>query len=387
MDDLYLAKILSGKQSTIESQATHDAGSASIIYMIAVTDSIGGEVTVRPEVDVSAEWYDEEVIEVSSDGDFTEVEAVGEHIEPVPGDTARDDDFPDESAVITSIIDDGDAEDIPDIGTDQDDDPPGEDAEIVPVIDDGQLIDPSDDDLSEDKEPVDPSDGSTIVSCIASVKAGDRVAVMVQDGRMIVIGGVGSGDNGTSASSGEFTKGFDAINKRYGYWQQAGFDPIMQVISQVEYDALNEEQKAECFLFDETYFTFNDSYAVIGGIRYSESGAEVARHEIMVSSAGMAINGNDVSILDSQVTKSYVSAVQTDANGKGTWTIPSLPGYKPKTAVVMVNSNAGAGAIVACNAGISGNTATFKTWRHDTATYYSGTLNYTFLITYERDAL
>lgn len=238
MDNLTLAQKLLGKEKTIEEKSEHvDLSSASIVYMIAVTASSGGEVVLKNEIDSSAEWEDGDFIEIDEDGDFEEYESDDDPLEDVDdsvvdmtdGDGANiegtdaeavsfsvsdyhetavaalaeeteaeavEDDLPDEETTIDDTIDDGDAEVIPDVGELDEDDLPDENTAIDDIDDSEYTLtdDNSDDESDEPIEGAEVSDGYTVADCIGSINEGDRVAVMIQNGRMIVLGVVGSGD-------------------------------------------------------------------------------------------------------------------------------------------------------------------------------------------------
>lgn len=231
MDNLQLAKWLSGKTSTEETVETDSPTNASIVYMIAVTSSSNGEVVLMNENEEEGDWTEGDYTEVDDDGDFEEVEEETEEVDDsvldlTDGDgvdieesssetvafsvsayqetaTAEylaevevsEDDLASEEDYITDEIDDGDAETIPDEGTDESDDLTGEDSEVDEVDDgDYELVDAEEDDVSDIVEGAEISDGYTVAECIGSVKAGDRVAVMVQNGKMIAMGSAGNGD-------------------------------------------------------------------------------------------------------------------------------------------------------------------------------------------------
>lgn len=238
MDDLTLAmglKSLMGKNESAEEKAEADnPTTASIVYMVAVTNSSGGEVVLRNEEESEAEWAEGTYEELDDDGNFEDIEE-DEELEDVDdtvidltdGDGANveeavetiaftvtdyqtqataeylaeveeeveEDELAGEDASITDEIDDGDAEELPDVGEDTEDELPDEDAEIDEVDDaDYELTDDNEDDESDIVEGAEISDGYTVAECIGTVKEGDRVAVAVQNGRLTVIGVVGSGD-------------------------------------------------------------------------------------------------------------------------------------------------------------------------------------------------
>lgn len=231
MDNLQLAKWLSGRTSKEEKVESETPTNASIVYMIAVTSSSNGEVVLRNEYEEDGDWVEGDYFEVDDNGDFEEVEEETETVDDsvldlTDGDgvdidesdgevvaysvtgykteaTAEylaevdvsEDDLAGEEDVLSDDIDDGDAETIPDVGTDESDDLTGEDAEVDELADtDYELVDAEEDDVSDIVEGAEISDGYTVADCIGSVKAGDRVAVMVQDGKMIAVGASGFGD-------------------------------------------------------------------------------------------------------------------------------------------------------------------------------------------------
>lgn len=232
MDDLTLAQKLVGKEESEEEkiEQTKNSG-ASITYMIAVTASSNGEVVLKNEVEDSQEWEDGTYAEVDEDGEFEELEededeeagdgvldatdGDGENIDGTneaaaytvleyhneavalltEENEASEDEIPGEDAEISAETDDGDAEDLPDVGTIEEDEPPGENDETMELTDEEYtLADPNSDDESDVPSEAEASDGYTIAECIGAVKQGDRVAVMVQDGKLVVLGVVGSGD-------------------------------------------------------------------------------------------------------------------------------------------------------------------------------------------------
>lgn len=238
MDDLTLAQKLLGKEKTKadRSEVENETGS-SIFYMVAVTSSQNGEVVLRDEVDPSADWEEGDYIEVEEDGEYEEYESDEDDMEDVDdgvidmtdGDgvdieedeaettaftvseyqaasraayavnetepEASEDPLPDGSESVTAEIDDGDAENLPDVGEDTEDPIASDTAGITDLMDDAyELIDDNEDDESDDIESAEESDGYTIAETIGAVNEGDRVAVMIQDGKVIVLGVVGSGD-------------------------------------------------------------------------------------------------------------------------------------------------------------------------------------------------
>lgn len=238
MDDLTLAQKLLGKEKTKadRSEAENETRS-SIFYMVAVTSSQNGEVVLKDEIDPSADWEEGDYIEVEEDGEYEEYESEDDDMEDVDdgvidmtdGDgvdieedeaettaftvseyqaasrvayavnetepEASEDPLPDGSETVTTEIDDGDAEDLPDVGEDTEDPIASDTAGITDLTDDAyELIDDNEDDESDDIEGAEESDGYTIAETIGVVNEGDRVAVMIQDGKVIVLGVVGSGD-------------------------------------------------------------------------------------------------------------------------------------------------------------------------------------------------
>lgn len=237
MDDLTLALKLTGKEkATEEKSESLNPSTASIVYMIAVTASSGGEVVLKDEIDESAEWEEGDFIEVDEEGDYEEYESDDDPLEDVDDavvdmtdgdgvdidDTGSDsiaytvadyhedavaayseeegdvvvDDLPDENTGISDAIDDGDATELPDDGTPSfEDGLPDENATIDEISDDDYtLTDDNSDDESDEIEGAEVSDGYTVADCIGSIKAGDRVSVLIQGGKATVLGVVGSGD-------------------------------------------------------------------------------------------------------------------------------------------------------------------------------------------------
>lgn len=234
MDNLTLAQKILGREKTTEQRSEQsNPSSASIVYMIAVTNSSGGEVVLKDELDETAEWEDGDFVEVDEDGEFEEYISEDDPLEDID-DTVVDmtdgdgvdiegtaaeavsfsvaeyhetamaayeeeldavgDDLPDENASIDDTIDDGDAETIPDVGEDNEDALPDEDDVVDDLSDDEYTLADSDDESEDPITGAEISDGYTVAECIGSIKAGDRVAVMIQDGKPVVIGVVGSGD-------------------------------------------------------------------------------------------------------------------------------------------------------------------------------------------------
>lgn len=237
MDNLTLALKLTGKEKTTEEKSESlNPSTASIVYMVAVTASSGGEVVLKDEVDESAEWEEGDFTEVDEEGDYEEYESDDDPLEDVDNavvdmtdgdgvdidDTGSDaiaytvadyhedavaayseeegdavvDDLPDEDTGISDAIDDGDATEFPDDGMPSyEDGLPDENATIDEISDnDYTLTDDNSDDESDEIEGAEVSDGYTVAECIGSVKAGDRVSVLIQGGRVTVLGVVGSGD-------------------------------------------------------------------------------------------------------------------------------------------------------------------------------------------------
>jgi uncharacterized protein YjbI with pentapeptide repeats len=239
MDELSLAKKLLGNETTTEEKAEHiDTSNASIVYMVAVTSSSGGEVILRNENEsIEGDWSEGDYIELDEDGDFEEYESEDDELEDVDdtvvdmtdGDgvnieeseteslaftvaeyqeqaqaeyeeevEAEEDDLADENSEISDELDDGDAEELPDDGEGEaeEDELSDEDAEITDLDDtEYELIDDNSDDESDEVVTgAEISDGYTVAECIGVVNEGDRVAVMVQNGQMTVLGVAGSGD-------------------------------------------------------------------------------------------------------------------------------------------------------------------------------------------------
>lgn len=236
MDDFNLAQSLFGGSATKDS--TVSTSGASIVYMTAVTASSGGEVVLKPEVDDSWDdleegtdyitvdedgYYDDEEDDDDSieyddgsvldltDGDGEDIEgidnsdaytvaayhadAVAAYSEETEPDAEVDSQPEDET--MDSTIDDGDAEDTDSTETADVDSMPGDSDTLTE--DEADFTDDDDEDpcLQDDGDMVEDaevSDGYTVASTIGSVNEGDRVAVMVQDGQLTVIGVVGSGD-------------------------------------------------------------------------------------------------------------------------------------------------------------------------------------------------
>lgn len=239
MDELSLAKKLLGNETTTEEKAEHiDTSNASIVYMVAVTSSSGGEVILRNENEsIEGDWAEGDYIELDEDGDYEEFESDDDELEDVDdsvvdmtdGDgvnieeseteslaftvsdyqeqaqaeyeeevEAEEDDLAEEDSEISDELDDGDAEELPDDGEGEaeEDDLSDEDAEITDLDDtEYELIDDNSDDESDEVVAgAEVSDGYTVAECIGVVNEGDRVAVMVQNGQMTVLGVAGSGD-------------------------------------------------------------------------------------------------------------------------------------------------------------------------------------------------
>ena len=236
MDNLTLAiglKSLMGNEKPTEEIVEADTPTtASIVYMVAVTNSSCGEVVLKNEIEPSDEWEEGTYSELSDDGDFEdfdeedEMEDVDDSaIDLTDGDginieygadtvaftvsdyqamataeylaelESEEDELPNEEDEVSGDIDDGDAVVLPDVGEDTEDDLAEENTEITDLFDeDYELTDDNEDDESDVVEGAEISDGYTVAECIGTVKAGDRVAVAVQNGRLTVIGVVGSGD-------------------------------------------------------------------------------------------------------------------------------------------------------------------------------------------------
>lgn len=229
MDNLTLAqKIFANQKPKEEEVNKENTSSTSIIYMVAVTSSSGGEVVLRNETESLAEWEEGSYLEIDDEGDFEEyededsLEDVNDSvIDLTDGDGVdiEDDDTntvaftvaryktkaiqvyatemeveeePLSDGEISDEIDDGDAEEIPEEDAEE---YPLEDGEITELGDeDYGLIDANEDDESDIVEDAEVSDGYTVAECIGAVNEGDRVAVAVQNGKLIVLGVVGSGD-------------------------------------------------------------------------------------------------------------------------------------------------------------------------------------------------
>jgi len=235
MDDLNLAKKLLGKEITAEEKSELiNSSTASVVYMVAVTSSSGGEVILKNEIETDEEWEDGTFTEVDEDGNFEEEEIEEDEedidnsiLDTTDGDGANieeseaevvaftiseyqekaqalyaeeeaeviEDDLADENSEITSEVDDGDAEDLPTVEEAEEDDLADENSTIAEITDNEySLTDDNDDDVSDVIENAEASDGYTIADCIGVVNEGDRVAVLVQDGKMTVLGVAGSGD-------------------------------------------------------------------------------------------------------------------------------------------------------------------------------------------------
>ena len=234
MDDLTLSQKLFGGSSTKNDVSAATTSGASVVYMIAVTSSSGGEVVLKPEVEDDWDSLEEgtDYIVVDEDGEFDDedeedsieyddgsvldlTDGDGVDIEGIEADTytvaayqaeavalaeeaepdAEVDPQPD--GTMDSTIDDGDAEDTDSTETAEVDSLPG-DSDTV-TEDEADFSEDDDEDpcimdYGDTVEGAEVSDGYTVASTIGSVNEGDRVAVMVQDGQLTVIGVVGSGD-------------------------------------------------------------------------------------------------------------------------------------------------------------------------------------------------
>lgn len=234
MDNLTLAQKIFANNPKEEIVNKENSSSASIVYMVAVTSSSGGEVVLRNETESSAEWEEDSYLEIDDEGDFEEYEDedVLEDIDDsvidltdgdgvdIEGDDANTVAFtvakykskaiqvyaaepeveedPLEDGEISDEIDDGDAEEVPEEDAKED---PVEDGEITELDDeDYNLVDANEDDESDIAEDAEVSDGYTVAECIGAVNEGDRVAVAVQNGKLIVLGVVGSGDQQRAAT-------------------------------------------------------------------------------------------------------------------------------------------------------------------------------------------
>ncbi len=288
MDNLTLAQKLLGKEKTTEYKSELvNPSSASIVYMIAVTASSGGEVVLRDEIDETAEWEDGDFTEVDEDGGFIEYEseddpmedvddsvvdmtdgdgvdiegtaietvsfsvaayheaAVAAYEEEAEGEVIEDD-LPDEDTTIDDTIDDGDAVELPDDGeTSIEDDLPDEDVSVDEISDDDYTLtdDNSDDESDEPITGAEISDGYTVADCIGSIKAGDRVAVMIQDGKITVLGVVGAGDE-QEALALQAQEAADAASKAAENAQEKA-DAVEGLASEAAQDAADAKQYAE----------------------------------------------------------------------------------------------------------------------------------------------
>ena len=239
MDELSLAKKLLGTETTTEEKTEHiDTSTASIVYMVAVTSSSGGEVILKNENEaIEGDWEEGDYVEIDEDGDFEEYESDDDELEDVDdtvvdmteGDgvnieesetetlaftvseyqvqaqaeyeeevEAEEDELAEEGAEVTDDIDDGDATELPDDGeAEAEEDELAEEGAEITELDDAEYIltdDNSDDESDEVVPGAEISDGYTVAECIGVVNEGDRVAVMVQNGQMTVLGVAGSGD-------------------------------------------------------------------------------------------------------------------------------------------------------------------------------------------------
>lgn len=228
-------KILGREKSTADKSETENQSGSTIMYMTAVTSSSNGEVILTDEEETPAEWTEGDYTEVLEDGEYTEEDVPEDDndiddgvIDMTDGDGADiedsasgttytvaayqadaqaayaaetaaaesgEDEPPGEDATITTDTDDGDAKDLPDTGGDTEDPEAGEDATVDDLPDtDYTLVDDDVDDVSDVVESAEASDGYMAAETIGTVNEGDRVAVMIQDGKPIVLGVVGSGD-------------------------------------------------------------------------------------------------------------------------------------------------------------------------------------------------
>ena len=234
MDDLTLSQKLFGGSSTKNDVSAATTSGASVVYMIAVTSSSGGEVVLKPEVEDDWDYLEEgtDYIVVDEDGEFDDedeedsieyddgsvldlTDGDGVDIEGIEADTytvaayqaeavalaaeaepdAEVDPQPD--GTMDSAIDDGDAEDTDSTETAEVDSMPSDSDTLVESEADFTEDDDEDPcimDYGDTVEGAEVSDGYTVASTIGSVNEGDRVAVMIQDGQLTVIGVVGSGD-------------------------------------------------------------------------------------------------------------------------------------------------------------------------------------------------
>lgn len=234
MDNLTMAQKIFANNPKEEIVNKENSSSASIVYMVAVTSSSGGEVVLRNETESSAEWEEDSYLEIDDEGDFEEYEdedalediddsvidlTDGDGVD-IEGDDANTVAFtvakykskaiqvyateveveedPLEDGEVSDEIDDGDAEEVPEEDAKED---PVEDGEITELDDeDYNLVDANEDDESDVIEDAEVSDGYTVAECIGAVNEGDRVAVAVQNGKLIVLGVVGSGDQQRAAT-------------------------------------------------------------------------------------------------------------------------------------------------------------------------------------------
>ncbi len=229
-------KILGREKSVADKSESDNQTGTTITYMTAVTSSSNGEVVLTDEENTSAEWAEGDYTEVLEDGEYIEEDVPEDNndiddgvIDMTDGDGADIEDStattaytvaayqadaqaayaaesaaesdpdedapPGEDASITTDTDDGDAKDLPDTGGDTEDPEAGEDAKIDDLPDtDYTLVDDDIDDVSDVVEGAETSDGYMAAETIGSINEGDRVAVMIQDGKPIVLGVVGSGD-------------------------------------------------------------------------------------------------------------------------------------------------------------------------------------------------
>ena len=241
MDKYTLAKNMFGKESVVSTSEQVKNTGATMVYMIAVTSSSNGRVVLKNEDSSLGEWEEGTYIELDDDGNFEDFEldedpmadvggpvldftdGDGVDIEDYTGEISdslslaayhenavmlalensiedygevTEDDEVMEDYTVSEEVDDGDASDLPDIGDGADDDVVSEDATVKDTSDADFVLrdDIHADDESDELEGVEISDGCTVADCIGSVKAGDRVAVLIQNGAITVIGSVGSGD-------------------------------------------------------------------------------------------------------------------------------------------------------------------------------------------------
>lgn len=233
MDDFNLSRILFGS-GTPEPSATN-IYSASVVEMVAVTSSNHGVVIVKSAEEDMNEIFESgepgvDFIELDDDGSFDEAEVEDEGpiddsaIDETDGDGVdvegedysaysvaayhaaavalaeeeeenEDDPVPGEDLSATDEIDDGDATEPEDPGDPSLDDPVPDENLVSAEVDDSEYTLTDDSGIDDDTgEEVEISDGTAEVETTVSVRAGDRVMVSVQNGKMTVVGVIGGGD-------------------------------------------------------------------------------------------------------------------------------------------------------------------------------------------------